>query len=73
MFTTHAVVIAAALVSYDVTDASLPCYAAFKELLEKIASMNLKSIENDLLYPFLFFVPPAAVERLMANCNWVLR
>ena len=72
MLTTHAMVIAAALVSYDVTDASLPCYAAFEELLEKIASLNLKSIENDLLFPLLFF-SRAAVPRLMANCNWVLR
>lgn len=73
MLMTQTVVVAAALVSYDVTDASLPCYAAFKELLEKIASLNLKSLNNDVLYPFLFFVPPAAVQRLMTNCNWALR
>lgn len=73
MLMMQSMVVTAALVSYDVTDASLPCYAAFEELLGKIASLNLKSLDNSILYAFLFFVPPTAVQRLMVNCNWALR
>lgn len=62
-----------ALVSYDVTDSSLPCYSAFESLLEKVASLNLKNITNDFLYAALVLLEPADVARFMKNCNWVLR